>query len=122
MWLVPAYGTYSASGNCHSVYVLDNLDLDDYDNDDYDDNLDLDDNDNDDLDDNLDLDDNDNGDVYDDNHNDNGDVYDDNFNDNGDDDNLSKPPACLLCSNICLTRPPLPLMFGNMIMIMMMTS
>ena len=88
MWLVPADWTYSASGNCHSVYVLDNLDLDDYDNDDYDDNLDLDDN-------------------------DNGDVYDDNLNDNGDDDNLSKPPACLLCSNICLTRPPLPLMFGN---------
>ena len=51
----------------------------------------------DDYDDNLDLDDDDNLDN----------------NDNGDDDNLSKPPACLLCSNICLTRPPPPLMFGN---------
>ena len=57
---------------------------------DYDDNLDLDDNEHGD-DDNLDLDDNDNDDV----------------------NNLSKPPACLLCSNICLTRPPLPLIFGN---------
>ena len=87
MRFVPPDRTDSASGNCPGVYVLDNLYVGNYDN-----NLNLDDNDDgDDYDDNLDLDDN------------------DNFND----DNLSKPPACLLCSNICLTRPPLPLMFGN---------